>query len=360
MKSPLFIPFVCLAAALTVCCGGGGGGTGAGGGAAYVAIVSIPEKGFANSGAMAGENGQAYGFYEVGPNNAPLPHAFVWNYNTTVRQDWNPSGFRTSSISGTDGVQQVGGGVRLSDSAEPGLIWNNSPVPTVLLPAGIAQVALLAVDNGFQVGNATPIGSPSDHPFLFNGTNSSVDLLPAGFGAGQAFCISGNNIGGFVQATGPQGPGQACMWTAHTAASFVNLKPAGYGFSQVNGISADQQVGSAVSNLKDGQGFFFVHALLWAGTAASAVDLNPSDNEGSFAAAVRNDMQVGYYYPGSDDTMDKACLWTGSAGSMVDLDQFISVPHNISQALAIDAEGRIYGYLFTDTGRESVVWIPKK
>src|SRR5262249_26031064 len=158
-----------------------------------------------------------------------------------------------------------------------GLIWSNSPDdPIEVLPAGISQVNLFAVDNGFQVGMGSPTAINQNHPYLFQGNGGAVDLIPGGFTDGEAHCISGNNIGGLVRPSAGELP-QAAYWSSHSAASFVNLHPAGYLSSAVTGISADLQAGWGETSVIDADSDNVQHALIWTGSAASVVDLNPSD-----------------------------------------------------------------------------------
>src|SRR5204862_2050851 len=68
------------------------------------------------------------------------------------------------------------------------------------------------------------------------------------------------------------------------------------------------------------QGMLLHHALLWHGSAASAVDLNPAGFESSHALAAWGDQQGGW---AGDITNSKyaghAALWSGSARSFIDL-----------------------------------------
>ncbi len=64
----------------------------------------------------------------------------------------------------------------------------------------------------------------------------------------------------------------ALLWSG-TAASAVDLNPSGIDLVYAYGISGGQQVGSGYGSATGG---IIYHALLWSGTAASAVDLNPS------------------------------------------------------------------------------------
>ena len=63
------------------------------------------------------------------------------------------------------------------------------------------------------------------------------------------------------------------------------------------------------------------HALLWSGTAASAIDLTPIGYDISDAMAISGNQQVGYGWgpaagPGN---YEHALLWSGTAASAVDL-----------------------------------------
>jgi hypothetical protein len=63
------------------------------------------------------------------------------------------------------------------------------------------------------------------------------------------------------------------------------------------------------------------HAALWGGTAASWVDLNPAGASESDAWAVHNGQQVGYATVGG---LQHAGLWSGTADSWVDLSLALS------------------------------------
>ena len=88
---------------------------------------------------------------------------------------------------------------------------------------------------------------------------------------------------------------------------FIDLGPSGYTFSKACGVSGSQQVGFGTS--PDG----YTHALVWSGTATSAVDLHSllSANYGSFSMADgidTNGDSVGYAYNASTGQYD-AILW---------------------------------------------------
>jgi len=116
-----------------------------------------------------------------------------------------------------------------------------------------------------------------------------------------AYGTSGSQQVGF-------GDSGALLWSG-TASSAVNLDG-----SVAFGNSGSQQVGF-------GQGFESGrrHALLWSGTASSVVDLNPSGFIWSEGFAISGNQQVGYGYTIATGLDPHALLWSGTASSAVDL-----------------------------------------
>ena len=139
---------------------------------------------------------------------------------------------------------------------------------------------------------------------------TAIDLNPSGFTSSVAEGIGDGQQVGFA-ANG--GPGQAILWTG-TAASALNLNPSGLGlpFSSANGVANGQQVGSAFHSNDN-----LNHAILWTGTAASAVDLTPSGFIQAAFAGIADGQQVGFGVDTSNNP--HALLWTGTAASAVDL-----------------------------------------
>ena len=78
------------------------------------------------------------------------------------------------------------------------------------------------------------------------------------------------------------------------------------------------------------------NALVWSGTAASAVDLNPTllaNFTDSEALAADGSQQVGYGYDATGFG-DRALLWLGTSDSAVDLN-----PAGLSTSMALDTNG---------------------
>ena len=97
----------------------------------------------------------------------------------------------------------------------------------------------------------------------------------------------------------------AMLWMG-TAASAIDLNPVGFSSSRAFGTNGMQQVGVGSEPGNP------VHALIWSGTAESAVDLNPAGALFSVAYGISGNQEVG-----SAD--DQAYLWNGTAASAVDL-----------------------------------------
>jgi hypothetical protein len=99
----------------------------------------------------------------------------------------------------------------------------------------------------------------------------------------------------------------AITWTG-SAASWVDLNPAGASESGAYGCSAGQQVGYAVIG-------GVTRASLWAGSAPTWVDLHPPTASASMAWGSGNGQQTGY----ADINGTRASVWSGSARSWIDL-----------------------------------------
>ncbi len=128
----------------------------------------------------------------------------------------------------------------------------------------------------------------------------------------------GGSVGGYRQGASlsTYGP-RATLWSAPDGhVGDLNL-PTFYSQTQIDGVSATQQIGFGVRTSFQG-GDLKNHALLWSGTAASLVDLHPSTFNSSFGTAVGDTLQVGDGTP-TGSTHTHALLWSGTADSMVDL-----------------------------------------
>ena len=262
-------------------------------------------------------------------------HAVIWSNSSSSFIDLSPSSYPWSQINGTDGVHQVGY-VQGSDFVQHAAYWSGSAPSMQLLPGVGSQTSdAFAISNGAAGGFVG--GQAAYWPTL---TSPFINLNPAGYVGAQV-----NGIGGSLQAgTAFDGSGgYAIMWSG-TAASAVPLGP----------LNSEALATDGVQEVGDANG----HAFLWTGSAASGIDLNPVGYASSSALAVSNGKQVGTYSNRGDF---HAAVWSGSAASVVDLNQFLPNygPGGVIAATSIAPDGTIGGY-YADTLGEvhAVLWIP--
>jgi len=170
---------------------------------------------------------------------------------------------------------------------------------------------------------------------------------------GPARAISSTQQVGYGSYLASGGNYHALLWNG-SAASYIDLNPSGFDWSFAQGINATQQVGSGRA-----PGAGFDQALLWSGSAASYVDLNPSGCYASSANSTNGTQQVGSGYGEATGDCDHALLWNGSADSFVDLHQFLSSDFISSQAFGIAGNGNIVGYARDSSGyNHAILWEP--
>ncbi len=202
------------------------------------------------------------------------------------------------------------------------------------------------VDGGQQGGAYTWGAIPSWkslRAMLWTGSAASaVDLNPAAFtfssisGVGGGQQVGQGHMYYYVnKKVGYVDEYHALLWTG-SAASAVDLHPAAFASSGADGVGDGQQVGYGA--YADGT----MHALLWTGTAASVVDLHPAAFTSSGAYRVAAGQQVGWGMLADGTT--HALVWTGSAASVVDLNAFLPTGFTDAVAAGIDAAGNVVGY----------------
>ncbi len=280
-------------------------------------------------------------------------HALLWN--ATGVTDLNPtnlSGFNNSLAYASNGIQQVGYGYGIgTQNISNALLWTgtaNSAVDLNPNKLGVSGSVAYGTNGTQQVGYGNGSGTGhNDHAVLWTGTAASaVDLNPtnlSGITNSYAWSTDGTQQVGWGNSGGVTAD-HALLWTG-TAASAVDLNPIninGVVESQALGISGNQEVGVGIGN--DTAMGIPKHALLWTGSAGSVVDLSPANAFDSAALATNGSQQVGY----ADDgvmTFAHAMLWSGTATSGVDLQALLpsTIDWISSSADFIDASGNIYG-----------------
>jgi hypothetical protein len=177
-----------------------------------------------------------------------------------------------------------------------------------------------------------------------------VNLHPAGYSASSAEGVWGGRQAGWARTTG--NANHAVLWSG-TAQSAVDLHPAGFAQSRAWGIGPGQQVGSVETEAGD------TRAVLWTGTVGSMVDLHPAaPDDISEALATNGRYQVGYAGVGPA-SVAHAVLWEGTAQSVVDLGALLPGRYDQSAAYGIDAAGNVVGtaWDFQTNTEHAVVWL---
>ena len=213
--------------------------------------------------------------------------------------------------------------------------------------SGIAYGAF----NNSQVGAASSDTILSDAILWNAAAGTATDLNPAGFEVSVAYAADGpTQVGrGFGPATANQDhviQDHALLWRG-TASSAIDLHPSGFINSYAYGVSGNKQVGYASTNESH-----LAHAILWKGTAESAVDLNPDGFGSSYAMGITGNHQIGYGYLTTGGT--HALLWKGTAASAIDLqpDGFVD---SVGQAISGDSQVG-YGRSFATSYEHALLW----
>jgi len=234
--------------------------------------------------------------------------------------------------------------------------------------AGFKNSVAIGIGGGQQVGYGSGAHTTGrDHALLWSGTaHSAVDLNPTtlrGIVASIAYDTDGTHQVGYGTASSDPfvdlQHAHALLWKG-TAASAVDLNPTnlgGFDGAVANAVKGNQEVGTGFAG-----SYYNTHALLWSGTAGSATDLNPVNVPGvvtSVAYDTNGAQQVGFGGLGNGSEGDRrALLWSGSAESVVDLSQFLPLAHSSSAAYTIDDQGNIFGVATDINGIHAMEWVP--
>ena len=297
--------------------------------------------------------------------------AALWDRSAAGFINLHPAhlGLVGSVATGIGGGQQVGYGLDAANiNRLHALLWTGTAASAVdLTPAGWA-VALATGTDGtrqFGYGSATdPTGGPeSDHALMWNGTAAGfTDLNPAGMRLSRILGVGGGQQVGWGRGDATNDGIHAMLWSG-TAGSAVDLAPPDVRQSEAYSAAGGQQVGYGVP-FADAQ--HRRHALLWRGTAATVTLLQPAGFTQSEAYGTNGLQQVGYGLGpinGGPTLANHALLWNGSPGDYVDLHSFLPDQFASSYARAIDENGAIAGYAFTDPSelvpsQHAILWVP--
>ena len=182
------------------------------------------------------------------------------------------------------------------------------------------------------------------------------DLHPAGYTNSIAVAVHGRDQAGYVNHFGPR----AMAWGG-TAESAVDLHAAApfLSPSQAHAVWGGRQGGHQTLVVQhEGSGHFVDHALLWSGAAGSVVDIHPGpEYSTSYIHGMNATRQVGSAYLGfGNEGRRRAGYWTDTPGSYVDIHP---ADFDISFATAIsDTDDQIVGNGYTSRlpGSHPLLW----
>lgn len=183
-----------------------------------------------------------------------------------------------------------------------------------LHPAGAVSSEAKSVHAGQQSG----VTGVSQGALLWKGSAGSVKALsPAGTGAASNSNFGAFQGGSITVGTGINARNHAALWGG-TAASLVDLHPGADVAVHTSVMAMDGSTQGGTFLPADTAGGTFSSGLpcMWTGTAGSFVNLTP---DGFFSGEVRGvfgGQQVGATF---DNFLGTACMWSGTAASFVNL-----------------------------------------
>jgi hypothetical protein len=104
-----------------------------------------------------------------------------------------------------------------------------------------------------------------------------------------------------------------------------------------------------------------MHAVLWNGTSASAIDLHPVGFDSTQALGISSAGQVGFGYGSLTNDHEHALFWNESSESVVDLHPYLIGLHEFVSSYAFDIadDGSIVGQATDQNGNFfAVLWTP--
>jgi hypothetical protein len=223
-----------------------------------------------------------------------LPAAAPQNAAPYAAVDITPPGFTWSLANGISAGDIVGQADRNV------VIWHAATGIQDITPDGYSRPDAVAISGRSQVGvgYSSPYADAIPHALLWHGSRAVVDLNPPGYSRSIGTGVSGDQQVGFGSAL---------------------LLPSGALVDSVGGTLAGLSGSLGRLLLREAFAYAGPHALLWSGTALSAVDLSPPGIPWSPATAVAGGRQVGWGAGPATNYYPRALLWSGSAESVVNL-----------------------------------------
>ncbi len=304
--------------------------------------------------------GQVVGWYS---NGTISNDAAVWSPPSGTFTDIHPgTGYTISFAEDTNGTVQVGS-ARVAPGSngfndDRAMMWTGTAAtatnlhPTLLAGFRYSTADGVSPSGLQQVGWAYRNVQNDFHALVWASTpESALDLNPTNLAGTwvESYALATNGTQQVGYGEHDFGDYHALMWSgaANTAVDLHPTNITGYIESQANGISStgSHQVGYGDGTATSGNS----HALLWSGSANSAVDLHPTLLTGfseSFAMACNDTIQAGFGKFTASNS-NHAMAWIGTADSAMDLQSDLPTTNGgfwlSSEAYAVDANGNVWG-----------------
>jgi hypothetical protein len=329
----------------------------------YTAMIYSSPPGYPEMYVLgAGDNGMMTGLVDDGSGVKKAAYRTSSGYKIM-----HPAGWYDSRINDSWGATyHTGYGKTTSGALEHALFWVGGGPGVDLHPAG-AEYQLSEAFGGFDQFQVGTVGGNINcddcgvfmlnHAGIWNRTAASFKRLHSlTHKETYAFGTDGIHHVGVGQ-NRADGSYNALLWN-DTNSMGKNIRPSMSTSSQAIAVWGNQQGGFYTSVATGGS----QHAVIWAGTAASALDLNPN---GVFVSstikAVRNGLQVGSANPSANPAKYQAIAWHGSAATWINLHSKLPAPFQLWHSFAegIDNLGNITGYVGNSAGTDvrPVVWV---
>jgi hypothetical protein len=215
--------------------------------------------------------------------------------------------------------------------------------------ANFAASFAAAADGAHVVGTGEPPGDAPSRAVLWIGGQEPPSLLanphdPTASTA--AYAVSGDTQGG---SSGGM-DSDACIWHGSTE-SIVMLPPPEIFASCVRAVCGSEQAGDFVRSIETSA---LKRAALWRGSADSFVDLTPDGVAIASATACVDRFQAGWIEEAPRSQRFRAWLWAGSAASSIDLHSMVGGDWTSSSVYRAHLDGRRLLLLGTVEKRQQV------
>jgi len=244
--------------------------------------------------------------------------------------------------------------IRIPPDVSTNWIW------TSLHPSYAEHSYAQGVDNGIQVGRAvfdTPDYNNIDHPMKWAGTAASgINLTPAGSQGGSISDFAGDKLVGWWWAPIQcyvNHQWQTCYYRRGARwdlnGNFYETSYSGFEYTNMSATDGVSIVGTGATD--DDVGNVYNKAVIWqAPTFEHAMSIHPAGIPDSFCNAVDGEHQFGYI--GLPFASIHAAKWTGSGASFVDMH-----PDGYINSIIVDAsDNQQVGVVNQWNDPHAVIW----